>query len=192
MREHDNLLATLMSEVEGRGGPTNPWTVDLAGQKATLGPAEVGFHVLQNGGFSPSTYRRLDRTPSVEDTPNIQDAVYCIALAFARARAANAALVAVADYTREHAKTFVTDGPSLLSVPQAARRQELISRLADRLGALAVSAIEGAARYDEFESILGELHRLGFYPKMSLVSAVARSMNARPGKLEDVEAGGLS
>lgn len=187
MREHDNLLAALMTEVEQRGGPTDPWTVDLAGQKATLGPAEVGFHVLQNGGFSPSTFRRLDRTPSVEDTREIQDAVYCIALAFARARAANKALIAVAEYTRQHAQTFVTDGPARLSVAEAGRRQQMIVRLADRFDTLAVSALEGDARYQEFETTLGELHRLGFYPEMSLVSAVARGMTARPGTLRDLE-----
>ena len=79
MRDHSAELDALMREVEARGGPRNPWSVDLARQRATFGPAEVGFYRLESGGFSPSTYRRLDRTPTDGDRLDIQDACYCIA-----------------------------------------------------------------------------------------------------------------
>src|SRR5271156_1644618 len=36
IREHDQLLDTLMHEVEARGGPSTYWAVDLAKQRATL------------------------------------------------------------------------------------------------------------------------------------------------------------
>src|SRR5271154_858542 len=40
IREHDELLHALMTEVEARGGPSTIWAVDLTKQRATLGPAE--------------------------------------------------------------------------------------------------------------------------------------------------------
>jgi hypothetical protein len=163
MREHDKLLDTLMSEVEARSGPSTIWAVDLTKQRATLGPAEVGFHKLQNGGFSPSTYRRADRTPTDEDRVGIQDACYCIAQAFARARAANKALVDIADYTRKHATTFARNGGALLAADEKKRRAKTITMLADDLNVLASSAFEGNALYSEFEAILNTLHHLGFF-----------------------------
>jgi hypothetical protein len=59
--------------------------------------------------------------------PDIEDAAFCIAHAFAKARISPAALKAVADYTRKgaslkavadytrkHSTIFVVDGPNLL------------------------------------------------------------------------------
>jgi hypothetical protein len=176
MREHDKLLDALMSEVEARGGPSTIWSVDLAKQRATFGPAEVSFHKLQNGGFSPSTYRRVDRAPVDEDRVEIQDACYCIAQAFARARAAKRALIAIADYIHKHAATFVQKGPGMLAPDERDRRVATINMLADDLNVLASSALEGNVLYSEFEAILDALHRLGFFPEQGPVSAVARSM----------------
>jgi hypothetical protein len=48
--------------------------------------------------------------------------------------------------------------------------------LADELNELASSALEGDALYAKFEGILDALHRLGFFPEVELVSAVARSL----------------
>jgi transcriptional regulator with XRE-family HTH domain len=180
IRNHDELLALLIREVEARGGPDNPWAVDLIRQRATFGPSEVGFHKLENGGFSPTTYRRLDRTPTDDDKIEIQDACYCIARAFAQVRKANKALIDVADYTRTHATKFAQNGASSLSRVEAARRTARIMSLADELDGLASSALEGGALYSHFETILGELHRLGFFPNMTLVSAVAHSMVVVP------------
>lgn len=176
IREHDQLLDTLMRETEARGGPTNYWAVDLAKQRATLGPAEVSFHMLQQGGFSPSTYRRIDRAPTHDDRREIQDACYCIAQAIARARAANNSLVEIAEYTRQHAALFVREGPTIPTVAEVKRRIGAINMLADELNGLASLALEGNAAYAKFEGVLDALHRLGFFPEHGLVSAVARSM----------------
>ena len=139
--------------MEARGGPANPSAVDLAKQQATFGPVELSFNRLQNGGFSPSTYRRLDRTPTDNDKLEIQDACYCIAQAFSRARQINQALIDIADYTRTHASTFVQDGPASLSPADAARRTAKIAALADELNGLAASAVTGHALYAQFETI---------------------------------------
>ncbi len=176
MREHDQLLDTLMRQVEARGGPSTYWAVDLAKQRATFGSAEVSFHKLQQGGFSPSAYRRVDRAPTEEDRCEIQDACYCIAQAIARARLANKALVEIAEYTRQHATKFARERTLSLDAAEATRRVEAISQLADELNELASSALEGNALYVKFEGILDALHRLGFFPEQELVSAVARSM----------------
>lgn len=180
MEQYDQTLEAVLSEVEARGGPQNPWTVDIAGQRATFGPSEVGFYILRNGGFSPNTYRRLDRTPREDDKPDIQDAVYCIAQAFSTARQANAAMLAVAEYIRQNGKNWVRSGPAMPTAVEAARREQQIAMVADRLGELALSALGGEARYAQFESLLDDLHRLGFFPDIALVSAVARSMVGIP------------
>jgi hypothetical protein len=176
IREHDQLLDTLMREVEIRGGPSTYWAVDLARQRASLGPAEVSFHRLRQGGFSPTTYRRVDRAPTDGDRREIQDACYCIAQAIARARAANKALIDIAEHTRQHAALFVREGPSSPNAADVTRCVETINLLADELNGLASSALEGNAIYTKFEGILDALHRLGFFPEQELVSAVARSM----------------
>jgi hypothetical protein len=170
----------LIQEVEARGGPKNPWAVDLVRQRATFGPSEVGFYKLENGNFSPSTYRRLDRTPTDDDRVEIQDACYCIARAFSQSREINKALINVAEYIRKHAGKFVQDGASSLSKVEAARRITKILTFADELNGLASSALEGGALYSQFEAILNGLHRLGFFPDMTLVSAVAHSMVVVP------------
>src|SRR5258706_6056253 len=180
IRNHGELLDQLMSAVEAPGGPANASAVDLARQRATFGPAEVSFYRLKTGGFSPSTYRRLDRAPTGNDMSEIQDACYCIAQAFARARQANKALIDIAEYTRTHAATFAQDGAASLSPADAARRTAKIAALADDLNGLATSALEGQALHTQFETILRGLHRLGFFPDMGLVSAVARSMVGMP------------
>jgi hypothetical protein len=188
IREHDQLLDELMREVDARGGPSTYWAVDLARQRATLGPAEVSFHKLQQGGFSPTTYRRVDRSPTDDDRREIQDACYCIAQAIARARSANKALIDIAEYTRKHAAHFVREGPSIPRAVEVTRRIGTINMLADELIGLASSAIEGNALYAKFEGILDALHRLGFFPEQILVSAVARSMIGpapRPDTLTD-------
>lgn len=180
MEAYDRDLAQVLKEVEARGGPANPWTVDLARDTASFGPAEVGFYRLRNGGFSPTTYRRQDRRPSVEDTPDIQDAVYWIADAFSKARGSNKALIAIADYVRKHAAMTARDGATLATPAEKARTTHHVAMIADELDALAVSALDGKARYAQFEAYLGQLHRQGFFPEMSLVSAVAQSMIGRP------------
>jgi hypothetical protein len=176
-RRHTEELAALLKRVKARGGPKNPWTVDMSKYTATFGHFEVGFYKLQSGGFSLSTYRRKDEPPDLaRDMAQIEDAAYCIATAFAKAPTCAAALKAVAAYTREHSSIFVVDGPGTLDRSEKARRQRTIESVADKIDALAAAASEGRARYHEFEALLGELHTAGFYPLMSLISDVAHAM----------------
>jgi hypothetical protein len=180
IRAHDQLLAQVMREVEARGGPANPWSVDIERGRATFSHAEVGFHRLANGGFNVSTYRRFDRSPSEDDRPEIADAVYCIARAYARAAASAEALRGVAAYTRRHADLYVREGPKLPTPAAKVQREAAIGQQADALDALAAAVLQGQGGYAAFEKILRDLHRLGFFPETSLVSAIAHSMLADP------------
>lgn len=84
-RQHALELDATLQRVKARGGPRTPWQVDLARNKAVLGPIEVGFYRLRNGGFSPATYTRRDRDPDIQhDWPLIEDAFACIAAAMAQ------------------------------------------------------------------------------------------------------------
>jgi hypothetical protein len=84
-RQHAINLDAVLQRVEARGGPAAPWRVDLTTHNATLGPIEVGFYPLPNGGFSPSTYRRADADPDLDrDAHLLEDAYACIAQALAR------------------------------------------------------------------------------------------------------------
>jgi hypothetical protein len=81
-RLHAIDLSDLLGRVEARGGPRVSWDVDWAGSTAVLGPIEVSFYKLRNGGFYLSTYRRKDKDPDVRrDRELIEDAAYCIAQA---------------------------------------------------------------------------------------------------------------
>jgi hypothetical protein len=176
-RLHTIEMAEVYKRVEARGGPAHPWSVDLSKNSATFGPFEVGFYNLASGGFSVSSYRRLDGPPdSARDMPFLEEAAYSISKAFEKARASVPALKAVAQYTRKHSSAFVTDGPRRLTADQRAGRQQKIEALADKLDELAGAAGSGKASYAEFENILNKLHALGFYPEISLISAVAKSM----------------
>lgn len=173
-RKHAQEFAELVKVVDGRGGPKNPWTVDLVKSKATFGPYEIGFYrLLNDGGFSLSTYRRKDTAPDVErDALDIQDAAFCIAKAIKQARASNQALKAVAQYTRQNASLSAQDKAK--PVDPTARMQTIIT-LADKIDDLAARSLDGLAKYDQFETLLNELHAAGFFPEMSLISDVARS-----------------
>jgi hypothetical protein len=84
-RQHAINLDAVLRRVEARGGPAAPWRVDLKVHVATLGPMEIGFYPLPNGGFSPSTYRRADAEPDLaRDAHLIEDAYACIAQALAQ------------------------------------------------------------------------------------------------------------
>ena len=176
-RKHAEEFAALLKRVEERGGPKNPWTVDFSKSTANFGHLEVGFYKLQNEGFSLSTYRRKDKAPDLaRDMPDIEDAAYCIAAAFAKARASAAALKAVAAYTRENSSAFVVDGAKRLDQLEKGRRRKWIESRADKIDDLAAAASNGRGRYEDFEGLLRELHTAGFYPTMSLISAVAHAM----------------
>lgn len=80
-RSHAIGLADLLLKVQSRGGASGAWEVDLKKKKATLGPIEVSFYRLSNGGFSPQSYTRRDNTPPdiQRDWVLIEDAFACIA-----------------------------------------------------------------------------------------------------------------
>jgi len=84
-RQHALELDATLQRVKARGGPRAPWQVDLERNKAVLGPVEVSFYRLRNGGFSPASYTRRDRDPDMtHDWPLIEDAFACIATAMAQ------------------------------------------------------------------------------------------------------------
>ena len=176
-RRHAREMAALIARVKARGGPKDPWKVNLVKNSATFGNYEVGFYNLQLGGFSLSNYRRKDAAPDpAHDRPFLEDAAYCIDKAFAKARKSGPALKAVADYTRKHSSISVTDGPRMLTPAQRTRRRQEIEALANKIDELATAAAEGKAEYAQFEDLLSKLHSAGFFPEMSLISAVAKAM----------------
>jgi transcriptional regulator with XRE-family HTH domain len=79
-RMHAINLSELLARVEARGGPRLPWTVDRQRSHATLGPMQVSYYTLLNGGFSLATYTRKGGDPDVQrDWEFIEDAMFCIA-----------------------------------------------------------------------------------------------------------------
>ncbi len=92
----------------------------------------------------------------------------------ARERGA-AALNDIAAYVCRHAGASATDGARMLSPAQAAQKKQKIEQLGAELAELAKNARKGVAGYGDFESLLGQLHKLGFFPETQLVSGVARA-----------------
>ena len=86
-----------------------------------------------------------------------------------------AALKAVAEYVLRHSDAFATDGPRMLSPEQRQQQKQRIEIVARKIDDLAIPAERGEVNYGQFETLLGELHRLSFFPETSLVSAVAHS-----------------
>jgi hypothetical protein len=86
-----------------------------------------------------------------------------------------AALRAVAGYVQRHSDISVTSGPRVLSPAQAAQKKQRIEALGQRINSLATAAEQGLAGYRQFDVILGNLHKLGFFPETALVSDVARA-----------------
>ena len=86
-RAHSIGLEALLKKVEQRGGPAAPWEIDFERCYATLGPMQVSFYRLPNGGFSPQSYQRSDLPADLHrDWPLIEDAFAHISRAIARQR----------------------------------------------------------------------------------------------------------
>jgi hypothetical protein len=176
-RHHAELVAHIIKTVEERGGTRDPWAVNMTKCLATFGPFEVGFYKLANGGFSFSAYRRLDGSPDpARDRPYLEDAAYAISKAFSRIAAAQPALQRVASYIRQHSAIFVTDGPASLPALERKKRQRDIEAVADKIDELAASLHGNSAEYNQFEELLRQLHLLGSFPTIELVSDVAQAM----------------
>jgi hypothetical protein len=85
------------------------------------------------------------------------------------------ALKAVADYVLQHSSAFARDGAARWTKEQAAQQQQRIEAVGAKINALADPALQGTVTYEQFESLLGALHKLGFFPQTELISAVARA-----------------
>jgi hypothetical protein len=92
-----------------------------------------------------------------------------------RRRKSAAALRAIAEYVRRHSSLFAIDGPHMLSPEQRAQRMRHIETVGEKIKSLALAVEEDGVGYQQFEALLGELHKLGFFPTTSLVSDVARA-----------------
>jgi hypothetical protein len=176
-RKHVIDMDSVFDRVEKRGGPKAPWAVDLSKNSAIFGPYEVTFYRLKTGNFSMAYYRRLDVPPDLtRDMPLLEDAAYCIATAIRKVKATVPALRKVAEYTRTNSRAFVVDGPKPLTASQRAKRQQEIESLADKIDQLTDEVADGRGSYAQLEDILTKLHAQGFFPQMSMISAVAKAM----------------
>jgi len=95
------------------------------------------------------------------------------------AHSAEQALRAVATYVKTHSHVFVVAGAKSLTREEAAERQSLIEKIADRLDELANTAARVVVSYPEFETFLVELRQLGATPPGELVSSVARALHGQ-------------
>ena len=198
-RQEAMNLEALLERVDARGGPRLPWKVDLSAGQATMEWASLSFYKLQNGGFSPSVYRRSDQssTPDIKDDRElIEDALYCIAIAFQKSERRARAVRAVADHARNHSTIFVTSGPRMLDDAERRQRQHDIEAVAQRLELLEKQTLAGdKTNYPQFEKLRSALVNLGFAPDRTQVSEVARSffegqpkvrlIFMRPGRLDN-------
>jgi DNA-binding transcriptional regulator YiaG len=174
---HADELAAMFRRVENRGGPTDPWHVDMTNGIATFGPFEVSFYKLVGGGFSLSTYRRRDNPPDWKaDRSFIEDAAYAIAVGFAKIPDCAEALRNVAEYAQLNSNKYAVRGTRILAPAAADERRAKIEAIGKTFEQMAAAMRHGeTVTYDAFEKQLKELHDLGFFPRSELVSAVARA-----------------
>jgi len=86
------------------------------------------------------------------------------------------ALKALGNYVRTNSGSFVIDSPRMLTSVATMQRTQRIEALADKLDELGGKAAEGLADYQQFDTVLGELHNVGFFPDSELVSAAAAAL----------------
>jgi len=85
------------------------------------------------------------------------------------------ALKAVARYARANAAVGVAlTGRRLATAEEKVDSRQAIERVADQIDALAGETLRRDIGYRDFEPLLEELHKLGFFPDGQLVSTVAR------------------
>ncbi len=83
------------------------------------------------------------------------------------------ALEGLADYVHQHPKSFVQHDPGRMGPAETAQQEARIKGLGDQIAQLAQRASDESVHYQDFEEILGMLHRAGYFPPNGLVSAVA-------------------
>jgi hypothetical protein len=172
-------LDALLERVNPRDGPPLPWKVDTVQGLATMEWATLRFNKLQNGGFSPATYRRGDQNepPDLEqDRELIEDGLFCIAATFETIERRVRALRAVADNIRANSSFAITAGPRMLEPAEKEVRNQSVHVLAERLDLLA-HRIEAGEKttYPMFDKIRVSLTELGVWAERQLISEVARS-----------------
>lgn len=178
MREHAIDVDGMIQRVKGRGGPADHWTVDFGKGIATFGPMQVGFYGLKNGGFSLSSYTRRDDLPDVRrDAHLIEDAAYCIAADYVRHGEQREALSKAAAYVRANGHLYAQSGSRMHTQAERAPHVYRIHDVGFRMEGLANAAGEHRAGYGDFQRLLDELHGLGFYLELDLVSEVARAFH---------------
>lgn len=178
-RQEAMNLDALLERVSARGGPRLPWKVDTVQGLATMEWATLSFYKLQNGGFSPATYRRGDQNaaPDLErDRELIEDGLFCIAAAFETIERRVRALRAVAENIRANISFAVTAGPRMLEPAEKELRNQSMHLLAERLDLL-VDRTEAGEKttYTMFEKIRVSLTEQGVWAERQLISDVARS-----------------
>lgn len=197
-RQEAMHLNELLERVKARGGSRLPWKVDIANGQASMEWAHLSFYKLQNGGFSPSTYRRSDQDapPDLErDRDLIEDGLYCIASAFEKCKRRARALRAAAVYSRAHSSVLGVRGPQMLDVDERRQRARDIEGQADRLELLARQTESGGkTTYAQFRKICEAIALSGGLMDRALVTEVARSffegtpkvrvIFLRPGRLD--------
>lgn len=175
MRNHANEISSILNRVDSRNGPENPWKVDIKKKMANFGPFSVSFYLLANGGFSLAGYSRKDMNPDVKrDQNHIEDAVYWIAQSIDKIHMARQSLTEIANYIRKNSSTFVKN-KQRRSVYEDTQQSKNIEQVAVRIDVLSDAIAEGNINYQEFEEELNQLHTLGFFPPIELISKV---MNA--------------
>ena len=93
-----------------------------------------------------------------------------------RRSAGSAALIEIGNYVKTNAHVFAQTGARSMLPVEAEKRRVRIDACGDRLLDLAAKARESRASYREFETILGKLHELGFFPENNLVFSVAQAL----------------
>jgi hypothetical protein len=83
------------------------------------------------------------------------------------------AMRAVAAYARAHARMFVRTAARTLTPEETDARRKQIDALADKLDELAAESEKRPTGYEDFESLLRQVHSAGFWPTDELVSATA-------------------
>ena len=83
------------------------------------------------------------------------------------------ALRLVAEYARFHSRTFARNGPAMSGSEEMEEQRQRIEKLAEKLDVLAEHAEKDGATFQQFEAVLGDLHKAGFFPDAELISAVA-------------------
>ncbi|WP_047237640.1 hypothetical protein [Chromobacterium subtsugae] len=77
----------------------------------------------------------------------------------------------------DHVRSFIKIGPELAGTNETQEKQGQILLLATELENLANNAAEGhAISYRQFETVLQQLHKLGFFPEARLVSQIAQAL----------------